>query len=160
MLSFLTRCFEFDHWANAEALKAIEVLAAPPEKAVKIFGHILFAKEVWLVRLKRGDTARFNDPWPPYALDECGPKLEDLRGRWADHLSSLDEGQLGQRIAYQNTQGRKAEHTLLNIVTQVAFHGQYHRGQLASLIASAGGKAPGTDYISYAFKTGEGRPLP
>ncbi len=159
MLDQIRKNFEYDHWANQKSLEAIQALASPPEKAVKIFGHILFAKDVWLSRLLHEDSSRYTDPWPPYRVEECGSKLGELHGIWAAYLKGLSEGDLGKDLRFKNTQGRTFEQRIGNILFQVAYHGHYHRGQLATLIALAGGKSPTTDYIAYTAFLGEGREI-
>ena len=159
MLDQVRKNFEYDHWANRKSLEAIQALASPPEKAVRIFGHILFAKGVWLTRLLKADTSGMTDPWPPFRLEECGPKLEELHGKWKVYLEALSDGDLGKDLRFANTQGRKFEQKIVNILVHVGYHGHYHRGQLATLIAQAGGKSPMTDYGAYAGEIGEAREI-
>lgn len=157
MLDQLKKNFEFDHWASDKFLKALEEMPSPPEKAVKIFGHILFAKDVWLARILKEDLSRLKDPYPPCSLVECRQKLAELAGKWKSYLDSLTEEGLRGKFVAPNTQGKLSEHGVQNVLVHVVNHGSYHRGQLATLIAQGNGNRPGTDYISYAYEIGESK---
>jgi len=157
LLDQIRKNFDYDQWASEKFLKALEEMPSPPEKAVKILGHILFAKDVWLARILKEDLSRFKDPYPPYTLAECRPKLDELHGKWKGYLASLNEEGLKGKFVAPNTQGKLSEHVVQNVIIQVIHHGTYHRGQLATLVAQAGGNRPGTDYISYAYELGESK---
>ena len=157
MLDQLRKNFEFDYWASDKFLKALTEMSTPPEKAVKIFGHVLFASDVWLARILKEDLSRLKDPYPPYSLPECRQKLEELHEKWKNYLGSLTEEGLGGKFAAPNTQGKVSEHVIQNVLVHVVNHSSYHRGQLAALIAQGGGNRPGTDYISYAYEIGESK---
>ncbi|HVZ80385.1 MAG TPA: DinB family protein [bacterium] len=159
LLDQFRKNFEYDHWANGLFLEALEDMPDPPEKAIKGFAHILFALDVWLARLMKEDLSTFTDPNPPYSLAESRRKLEDLHGKWKGYLSGLTPEGMRSQLAYQNLKGKKFEQSVQNILVHVSHHSHYHRGQLASLIAQAGGKRPNTDYGAYVMETGEVRAL-
>lgn len=156
-LDQIRKNYEYDYWANDQHIKALLEMPEPPEKAVKIFSHILFALGVWLARLKKEDLSDFRDPNPSYTLAECRQKLDEFHEKWKDYLASLTlEGLMGS-FAAPNTQGKLSEHKVQNVLFQVFTHSHYHRGQLATLVHQAGGKRPGTDYIAYAYVIGESK---
>lgn len=159
MLEQFRKNYEYDYWANDRYVKALIEMPSPPEKAVKILGHILFAMDVWLARLKKEDLSRFPTPYPSYNLAECQQKLEELHGKWRGYLSGLGPDGLSEKIDYTNTQGKRFEQVVQNVLVHVVNHSHYHRGQLATLIAQGGGKRPETDYIGYAFEIGEAKAL-
>ena len=151
--------YEYDYWANDKFLKALEEMTAPPEKAVKLLGHIFFALDVWLARLKKEDLARFTDPNPSYSLADCRKKLEELHSGWKEYLGKLGDEGLEGKITYANTQGKRFEQTVQNILVHVVNHNHYHRGQMATLVSQGGGKRPNTDYNGYVFEIGEVKAL-
>jgi uncharacterized damage-inducible protein DinB len=151
--------FEYDYWANDKFVKALMEMPRPPEKAVTILGHILFALDVWLARLMKEDLSRFTTPYPPYGLSECGPKLAELHEKWRSYLFNLKPENLGEKIKTTNTQGKPFEHIVQNVLVHVVNHSSYHRGQLATLVHQGEGKRPSTDYIGYAAEIGESRAL-
>ena len=159
LLEQFRKNFEYDHWANGLFLKALEEMPAPPEKAVKGFAHILFALDVWLARLMNEDLSGFTDPNPPYTLAECRKKQEELHAKWKAYLSQLTPEAMRASIAYPNLKGKRFEQSVQNILTHVSHHSHYHRGQLATLVAQAGGKRPNSDYGGYVMETGEVKAL-
>ena len=159
MIEQFRKNFEYDYWANDQYVKALLEMQSPPEKAVKGFGHILFALDVWLARLKGEDLSRFTDPNPSFTLVECRAKLDELHDKWKGYLTALKPEELEKKITFANTKGERYEQLVRNILVHVGYHSHYHRGQLATLVAQAGGKRPNTDYIGYTFVLGEGKKL-
>ncbi len=51
---------------------------------------------------------------------------------------------------YKSMDGKPGASVTDDIITQVFNHSSYHRGQVAMLIAQAGGERPVTDYIFLA----------
>jgi uncharacterized damage-inducible protein DinB len=151
--------FEYDYWANDQVLNALAEMAQPPEKGVRTFGHILFALEIWLARLKKEGLSRFTDPNQSYTLLECRQKLDSLHSQWAEYLTALKPEVLEEKVVFPNTQGERYEQLVRNILVHVGYHSHYHRGQLATLVHQGGGKRPNTDYIRYVFVLGEGKKL-
>ena len=62
-------------------------------------------------------------------------------------LASLDEEELRESVGYRNSKGEFWTSTVADILTHVALHASYHRGQIAAAIREAGGPPPYTDYI-------------
>ena len=159
MLDQFQKNLEFDYWASDKFVKALFEMPKPPEKAVKILGHIMFASDVWLARLMKEDLSRFTDPNPPYSLAECRQKLDELHEKWKNYLVNLKPENLGKKINFTNTQGKRYEHIVQNVLVHVVNHSSYHRGQLATLVHQGEGKRPNTDYIGYALEIGESKAL-
>lgn len=156
-LEQIRKTYEYDYWANDQYVKALLEMPQPPEKAVKIFCHILFALGVWLARLKKEDLAGFTDPNPSYSPAECRQMLDELHEKWKKYLTLLTPEELTETFTAPNTQGKLSQHRVQNVLFQVFTHSHYHRGQLANLVHQGGGKRPGTDYIGYAYAIGESK---
>ena len=159
MLDQFRKNFEFDYWANDKFVKALSEMPQPPEKAVNILGHIMFASDVWLARLMKEDLSRFTDPNPSYTLADCRQKLDELHIKWKNYLAKLKPENLGEKIVFANTHGKQYEHVVQNVLVHVVNHSSYHRGQLAMLVHQGEGKRPNTDYIGYALEIGESKAL-
>ena len=157
LLELFRKNFEYDYWGNDLYVKALAEMPQPPEKAVKILGHMVFAKDVWLARLLKEDLSRFTDPNPPYSVEECRQKFGELHEKWRKYLASITLEELQRKFTAPNTQGKLSEHLVQNALMQVITHSHYHRGQLATLVHQGGGKRPGTDYIAYAYSMGESK---
>jgi len=158
LLEQLRKNFEYDRWANDRYGKALSAMTPSPEKAVKILGHILFAKDVWLARLLGEDLSRFSSPFPEQNLPDCLKKLELVQDKWGRYLAGSTEASLAETVLYTNLQGKKFRNKVQNILVHVVNHSSYHRGQLAPLVTAAGGQRPDTDYIGYVIEIGEGGP--
>src|SRR5438876_787456 len=68
------RLFEYEYWADREALASLAALAGSAngagDRALRFFNHIIGANRVWLDRLEqRGASAA--QPWPTLTLEEC-----------------------------------------------------------------------------------------
>jgi uncharacterized damage-inducible protein DinB len=150
-LDQLRRLFDYDAWGNREALASLRACSAPPARAVAILGHVGGAQQVWLDRIhSRPDVAR---PWPELRLEELGARFEQLVAEWRAFLDALTPADLARRVTYTTTKGAAFDDALGDVLTHVAFHSAYHRGQVAALVRSAGHQPAQTDFI-HAVRTG------
>jgi len=136
------RLLAYDDWANREALRSLA--GAPPAAACKRFAHILGAQRTWLQRIAGGPPVAV---WPEPDLAAFPAELDDLRGRWRNVLRTEDRG---RRVRYTNTKGQRFESTVHEILLHVAFHGAYHRGQIAADVRAHGREPAYTDFIHAA----------
>jgi uncharacterized damage-inducible protein DinB len=143
-LQHLTRLLEHDRWANAETLRLLQDGIAPP-KAVRWMGHIIGAEHLWLARLHQ--EAPTMSVWPDIDLDGCQARLEELDQLWPEYLAKLEEDDLEDGRAYRNSIGEFWTSTVGDILTHVAMHSSYHRGQIASAVREGGGTPAYTDFI-------------
>jgi uncharacterized damage-inducible protein DinB len=76
-----------------------------------------------------------------------------LAARHAELYARLVEGAspeaMSRLVAYRNSAGRDYRSRVSDIVTHVAMHGSYHRGQIARQLRSVGREPPYTDFIQY-----------
>ena len=54
MLGYLREMFLYDDWANHEALRSLQEMEHPPERARKVMAHIVAAELLWMARLQQG----------------------------------------------------------------------------------------------------------
>ena len=85
--------------------------------------------------------------WPDIDLDGCQARLEELDQLWPEYLAKLEEDDLEDGRAYRNTIGEFWTSTVGDILTHVAMHSSYHRGQIASAVRESGGAPAYTDFI-------------
>lgn len=143
-LRYFSRLLEHDRWANAVTLRSL-MEGDPPQRAVRWMGHILGAEHLWLARLRQ--EAPTMSVWPEIDLYGCEARLEELDGLWPEYLAELEEADLDDGRAYRNTQGEFWTSTVGDILTHVAMHSSYHRGQIAAAVRESGGVPAYTDYI-------------
>jgi uncharacterized damage-inducible protein DinB len=145
LLEHLRRMLEHDGWANRETVISLQAVRVPPVKALRILAHVAAGERLWLVRV-RGGTEKV-PVWPELSLDDCATRLEEMPPAWRDFLDSLAPVDLSGRVDYRNTQGEAWSSTRRDILTHVALHSSYHRGQIASALRNEGEPAAYTDYI-------------
>ena len=143
-LNRIRRLLEHDGWANAAALASLRTGPAPA-KARAWMAHIVGAERLWLARLREEPSAMA--VWPDLDLEACAAELIELQGDWMRFLEELGAGGLQESVAYRNSRGEFWTSAVEDILTHVALHASYHRGQIAAAIREAGGEPAYTDYI-------------
>lgn len=140
-----------DHmtWADAEAVAAITTLpeaSAERAQAARLYAHLAAAAHVWLARLE-GRTPEY-PVWPDLPLETaCEVAAKTLAALRAVASRGADE--LAAEVQYRNSAGQAFRNTIADVLTHVALHGSYHRGQIALLTRQGGGAPPATDYIAF-----------
>ena len=151
MTDVLHEMFEHLSWANARVLDALR--QTPEREAVRLFAHVLAAEALWIARIEGRPSA--HAVWPELALDECESLGREnarsfcaLQARGAE-LDTVD-------VRYTNSAGYAFHNTATEILTHVALHGHYHRGQIARDLRGANIAPPYTDFIGFARRSQEG----
>jgi uncharacterized damage-inducible protein DinB len=148
MTEMLLRFFEFDTWANQQTLRSLETMTNPPHRAVALIAHIAAAQRLWLERALSAPQSVA--VWPKWSLPETAKELAAVPSQWT-HL--IATGDLSRKFTYSNTKGQQFQNKLSDVALHVAFHGVYHRGQIATLVRQHGGEPAYTDFIQ-AIRTG------
>jgi uncharacterized damage-inducible protein DinB len=144
MLDTVRRLFQYDAWANGEALACLRAAAPLPERALAALAHVAGASEVWLSRVtQKPDPAV---AWPDLGLDALEERLKGVAQRWRTYVGGLSAGDLARPMTYRNTKGETFSYPLGDVLLHIALHGAYHRGQVALLLRTAGTQPPLTDY--------------
>src|SRR5215469_3336163 len=144
----LLRFFEFDMWANQETLRSLEKMTNPPERAVALIAHIAATQRVWLERAL--SVPQSVAVWPHWSLPETAKELPAVLGEWTRLIATGDPS---REFTYTNTKGQQFRSKLRDVALHIAFHGVYHRGQIAALVRQHGGEPADTDFIQ-AVRTG------
>ncbi|HVR42343.1 MAG TPA: DinB family protein [Thermoanaerobaculia bacterium] len=149
------RWFEYEKDAQRRTLASLEELH--PERrdgegylrAVRTFGHMVFARELWLHRLGAG-TAPDGPPQDQATHGELFVRLESVERAWDAYLARLDEGELARTVEYSTSERRMYASTAEDVLTQLFSHGAYHRGQIAARVRELGGIPARTDFIFWS----------
>ncbi len=147
----LKRLFEYDGWANREALASLRAAPPTPPRGLKLMGHIVAAELLWHARLV-GERAAL-PVWPDLSPGQCETWLGDLAQLWTKYLERTVPARLGERVAYTNTKGESFASSVEDVLTHVVIHSAYHRGQIAADVRAAGHQPAYTDFI-HAARTG------
>ena len=140
------RLFDYDDWANREALGSLRASPAPPEKSRKWLAHIAGAERLWLSRIE-GEGPPFPAVWPDLSLDACTAAFDELAPRWRRLIVTLSPEVLARTVAYKNSKEEEWSSALGEILMHVVMHSVYHRGQIAADVRAAGLTPAYTDYI-------------
>ncbi len=138
----LQKLFDYNHWANAEEVRHLRSLAAPPQRAVTVLAHIVGAEWLWLGRLR--GQANPAVVWPDLTLDQCAEQIEELGREWKRELAAVDMNKI---IEYVNSKGERWSSRAEDVLMHGILHGAYHRGQIATLVRQGGETPAYTDYI-------------
>ncbi len=153
MIETIRKLFAYDGWAVARIIASLKSLSGENQKALRALAHLLIAEQVWLLRLRGQDTFGMNLS-PELSLAECEQLAHENQKAYAEMLGSLDEDGLASRVTYRNSSGAEFRTPVGDILTHVALHGTYHRGQIASAVRGAGITPANTDFISFVREIG------
>lgn len=141
----LKRMFAYDAWANKEAFASLAGAVIPPEKAMRMFAHIIGAEWLWLGRLQA--TKQLAAVWPELTFAECREELAKLDRAWSNYFDDLAPDRLGDSVSYVNTKGETWTSRVEDVLLHVVAHSTYHRGQIASIVRAGGREPAYTDFI-------------
>jgi uncharacterized damage-inducible protein DinB len=137
--------FAYNHHINLQLAKIFqEDHEKFPEKAVKLFNHLLNAQHIWNNRIDSKES--------PFGVWDIHPRVELTFIEQKNHdrsLSILEEFDLDKTVQYANTKGQFFENSLQDILFHMINHSTYHRGQIALLFRDHGLEPLVSDYIFY-----------
>lgn len=140
-----SRIYRHSLWADGRLLSALAAVAVPPPDALRFFAHALGAQLVWLSRLGRPVPA--SPIWPPADLALITEYHQALKAAWLEYLPELDDVEVARVVHYQNQSGQSFSQPVGDILTHVAMHSMYHRGQVSWELRRAGIAPPAIDLI-------------
>lgn len=146
MSDLLSELFAHNWWANARLLAELQ-RGAPDPETMRLLAHLVAAEHVWLSRID-GRTPRYA-VWPTLPLDEAAALATENRARVEALLAQPHEAR-ARIVRYRNSAGNAFETPVGEILTHVALHSQYHRGQIARTMRASGREPVYTDYVGYA----------
>ena len=147
MKDHFARLFQHVAWADARVLESLRSAQNPQQRGLELYSHILGSEHVWLSRIN--GTPRLVDVWPVLTLDECERLGKENIAAFTDLVSRLTPDLLEKPITYRNSAGDQFTSTVEDILTHVAMHGAYHRGQIAAALRAGGDTPRPTDYIAF-----------
>jgi uncharacterized damage-inducible protein DinB len=146
VIETIRRLFEYDNWAIERELAALENVQNP--EALRMLGHILAAKKIWLVRLNGRDSSVI-ETFPAVSWDDCRNEADEMAKGYMQLLDKLSANSLESTITYKNTKGDEFTTPVKEVLEHVLFHSAYHRGQIALLLRQGGDAAVNTDFITF-----------
>lgn len=147
----LFKMYEHMYWANEKILNALLTISSHQE-VTRLFSHLLIAEKVWLTRLNGEDSSQFI-LWPEEDIKLCEELITYNKKNFTSFLSNIKSNHdLNQIVTYSNSKGTIYKNSIRDILTHVAMHGHYHRGQINVRLRIIGFEPVDIDYISFVRK--------
>ncbi len=147
MKDHFMRLYEHLEWADTRVLASLRSAQNPRKRDLEHYSHILGAGHVWLSRMN--GTTPHVAVWPVLSLDECESLSKENVSAFNGLVSRLTPELLRKPITYRNSAGDQFTSTIEDMLTHVAMHGAYHRGQIAASLRGGGDTPSPTDYIAF-----------
>lgn len=147
----ITRMFKHLYWANRRLLEALKQEDAASPQALRLYSHLLYAERVWVTRLKGEDSSHL-PIWGEHAsLDECGDLVKQNEEEYTLFFEKIEKSNVGldDVISYKNSRGESFQLSVRDILTHVALHGQYHRGQINASLRQSNVEPASLDYYIF-----------
>jgi uncharacterized damage-inducible protein DinB len=150
------RWFEYEKHSHRQVLASMQAIPADRrssdqfQKAIKLMGHLIAARRMWLFRLGTSTECPASLFPSDVVCDDLPGQLEPMERDWSRYLEDLDEHELARMVTYQSIEGDWFRNVVADVLTQLYGHSLYHRGQIASLIRAAGGEPAATDFIFWS----------
>src|SRR5438876_10457953 len=140
------RWYDYERDCNTKSLEMLTSVpaerrsAAEFQKAVDRMAHLVAARRRWLNRLGHFPDAPGLFP-KETKLSDLPKMVAHTEAAWVAYLERLDDAELNRTFEWQTADGKRYRWDVEGILTQVFGHAWYHRGQIAQLVATLGGKA-------------------
>jgi uncharacterized damage-inducible protein DinB len=155
--SYFRRLYAYCDWANERFLDSIRGLdeeqftrqvTSSFSSVRDTLAHVVFAEWLWLHRWQGKSPAALPD-WATQApfevLEKTLREVSEERNRFLDNLTD----DLERSLDYSNLAGERFRRRMDDLLTHVANHSTYHRGQLVTLLRQVGATPPGTDFTTF-----------
>ena len=142
------RVFQHLVWADAKVLASLRSAQTVLRSIMDLYAHVLGAEHVWVSRIEQSKPAVA--VWPTLTLDECERLAAENARRFDVILKNATDQSFQRTVTYRNSAGDQYTSSLDDILTHVAMHGSYHRGQIAAGLRASGETPEPTDYIAFA----------
>jgi uncharacterized damage-inducible protein DinB len=148
MKAYWQRLMQHAAWANRRILDLLRKRRPVEPQPLRLFAHVLTTERIYLERLRGLDPWPQNF-WPDLTLEQCAAFIIENQFAYKKFFAGLAENDLDTPVRYRNSKGREFHTPIKALLTQVALHGSYHRGQIAQALRLAGGEPAHTDFITF-----------
>ncbi|WP_141995144.1 DinB family protein [Bacillus sp. B4EP4a] len=144
----IQKMYEHLNWANQRILETLQSIEDKNQEVSRLFSHILLAEKVWMTRLRGLDSSRL-PIWSEVDIEVCAELVMQNKESLTTFLTNLSNTDLDKLISYTNSKGKEFKNSVRDILTHVALHGQYHRGQINSRLRADGFEPVNIDFITF-----------
>lgn len=155
MQSALRTLFDYHAWANEDLFDALERL--DPERhgvelqtALRLINHLHVVSRIFAAHLEgaaHGYSSDNTEETP--TLDTLRTALSESDRWYCDYLHSIPATDLSETIAFTFTDGDKGFMSREEMLTHVALHAGYHRGEVGRLLWQLGITPPWDTFAVY-----------
>jgi uncharacterized damage-inducible protein DinB len=157
-LELIRDLYDYNEWANKHLLKVAaglgddNVVYSPGRSlaaAVGTMAHVAAAQINWLERW-RGGVNRISTvemAAAMWSLDDVRAGFERSHAGLHEYIASLADADLDRTLAYKDSRGDPNERPLWQLMTHVANHGTYHRGEAAAELTALGHSPGDLDFV-------------
>lgn len=157
----LASLYAYNAWANERILAALRDLPAeayarelgggwPSLRATLV--HLAGATDAWAERFEGRDATRLPTEEELPALADAEALLRRAQSRLEALLPSFTPERLAGGLTWKNLKREERTAPLWAVARHVVNHASYHRGQIASMVKRAGGKAASTDMVLWGIE--------
>ena len=141
------KIFRHMKWADIRVIKLLEEENISSGKAVELISHVIITEDIYFKRI----TNEYYDNkfWNVLTLEECRRIVDDTNQKFIDYILNLTEKNFQNKISYKNSRGVDYNTSIEDMLSQVALHGMYHRGQIMVQMRNSGHNITETDYVLY-----------
>lgn len=143
----IQKMYEHLKWANQRILETLQNVEVE-DQLVRLFSHILYAEQVWIARIQGMDSSQM-PIWSDGDLESCATLIKQNEESFKNILTKITNADLDNLVSYSNSKGKEFITSTRDILTHVALHGQYHRGQINLQIRANAFEPVNIDYISF-----------
>lgn len=153
MNAYFTRLYDHVEWGNRRVLELLRQSESVNARALELFSHILNAEQAWITRLEGKDSTAL-PIWSMLTLEDRARLIEENSARFRQFIEALPEDDFNRLLTYRNQSGKEFQTAISDILTHVAMHSAYHRGQITEAVKHAGGTPVNTDFITFVREIG------
>ncbi|MCO4294582.1 hypothetical protein NF867_17095 [Solitalea sp. MAHUQ-68] len=148
MKAYFQRLYEYENWANGRIIETLKKLDTPPDRSLLLLAHLLIAQREWLHRiLKKSTTDKF---WLLYDLEQSEELFKKNNEEWSHFFLTIQDDDLTVPFHYKNSKGEQFDSPMVDILTHLLGHSNYHRGQIIDSIKGLIEPLPNTDFIVFS----------
>ena len=150
--SYLIDSFKYNDLTNKKLLGKIKLLT-DPDKAIRLFSHLINCQVKWMARIKQDPLAQTLSWWEPvYDFDQLEPAWSKSLQPWFDYINTKTEDELSTEVHFPGFDNSMWAATPKDIALQLNYHSIHHRAQIQTILREQGIEPDFVDYIGTKYR--------
>ena len=159
MIALLYKLYGYHAWANYDLLEKLGTLEQEQHKAelhtaLRLINHYYVVARIFAAHLgsvQHDYTSDNTDETP--SLGELRAAVKSSDQWYLDYIHSVSPENLSEAIPFTFTDGDKGYMTREEMLTHVALHGGYHRGEIGRILWQLSVTPPWDTFAVYLHQT-------